>query len=189
MSSSTPRTETEKPCAILYGSPFDDAGANLAVRASDNVFFLVHGRTLLEMASPSIRERLVGLENGDDGHNSSVITGGRPVLSLSYPSSTVAQLLSTILPVSLILPETFRDTAPLLAAAKELGTSRCADLIRRTLFPKQLSLPNPIDAYFIACQHGLPEETRRAAEYSIGHRLHLEDMHASGDVIYRLYTF
>ncbi|VDB88927.1 unnamed protein product [Peniophora sp. CBMAI 1063] len=173
--------------AVLYGSPYDAASGDLAVRASDNVFFLVP--KLLVTLAPSLRDRLATSEGGENDCPYSTLIGDRAVLSLSYPSPIVAYLLSTLLPVPLVLPKTFNDAALVLSAARELGITRCADIMKHVLRLDDLILSDPIGAYFTASQHDLPEEMLRAAKYSLGHDLRLEDHNVPGDFFYRLYTY
>ncbi|VDB88930.1 unnamed protein product [Peniophora sp. CBMAI 1063] len=171
-----------------YGPPFDNARADLVVRASDDTFFLI-SRLSLEMASSVLRERLAIMDQNHDGSHTTDADGRRRVLSLPYASTIVAHLLSTILPVTLELPDDFEQTASLLAAAEELGMEYTAATIRHLPTLKQLIQSDPITAYFVASRHGLSTEMQRAAEHSLGRRLKLKDLVSSGDLFFNLHTF
>ncbi|KZV63624.1 hypothetical protein PENSPDRAFT_757809 [Peniophora sp. CONT] len=188
MASTTDMDDERDEDFALYGSPFDHERGDLAIRSSDNKLFLV-SRMSIEMASSTLQGRLAAMDTITTEDKALNSAGKRLVLALPYSSPTVAHLLSTISPVTLDLPDDFNSIAPLLAAATDLGMQSSLALIRRILPPVQLLQSDPINAYFIACQHGLAEETRRAAEYSIGHRLQLQEMIFSGDLVYKLHVF
>ncbi|KZV63628.1 hypothetical protein PENSPDRAFT_757811 [Peniophora sp. CONT] len=181
--------DTEDNSSALYGSPFDHERADLAIRSSDHKLFLV-SRLSIEMASPALQGRLASVDEGHkEDDTGSDLASKRPVLTIPYPSSIVAHLLSTIYPVPLELPNDFNHVALLLTAAEELGMKYSLNVIRHTLSPKQLLQSDPINAYFIACHRGLSEEMRRAAEYSIGHPLKLQEMLLPGDLVHKLHVF
>jgi hypothetical protein len=95
--------------AISPVESFDVPDANLIVRSSDLVDFLVH-KPVLAMASPFFKD-LLSLPQPSDGE----FVDGLPVVQLSEDSEVLNTLVSMLYPIPTVKPKSYEKVLYLLA--------------------------------------------------------------------------
>ncbi|EIN08238.1 hypothetical protein PUNSTDRAFT_134629 [Punctularia strigosozonata HHB-11173 SS5] len=145
-----------------HGPPFDCTDADLVLRSSDNVNFLVH-KALLKFASSVIREFPFEItQEEDDLHD------GKPVFPLIQEhSSTVDQFLRLIYP----LPSRSWNSLAEIHAVLEMGRKydveqiprRISDVLLHGVFMKE----QPLGVYALACGYEMHAVAGRAARVMV----------------------
>ncbi|KAI0067666.1 hypothetical protein BV25DRAFT_847783 [Artomyces pyxidatus] len=162
-----PAAESAEP--VEFGHPFALANADLIIRSSDLVDFRVY-KTTLAQASPIFEDVLSHLPASSwnptiklDGTKD-----GLPVIRLPERRDVIYPLLTSIFPVTVYMPESFRDLAPVLGAAQRYQMHSGLAILRLFANARAESLiaePNAFEAYCLACYHGLTEDASKAASF------------------------
>ncbi|KAI0039403.1 hypothetical protein FA95DRAFT_1612598 [Auriscalpium vulgare] len=179
-----------------FGSPFDDAEADIILRSSDSFDFRIT-RSILEKASPVIKA-LILKHAGPVTFTFALNTtdGALPVVVLGERRDTLASLLSVIFPVALILPTTLEQTLCVLAAAQKYEMPFAMTLIRRLLPLNTFELPTPahvLHAFNLAWKLRLKQEAVALARLSLGRPMKIGDLgqdlrEVSGLALHQLVT-
>ena len=172
-----------------FGPPFDDNDADIILRSSDQVEFLVY-KVILSKASPVFKTMFSLPQPATDTTQNS-----RPIVDLAENSKVLATVLSAIYPHTSVAADPLSldgliatlDAAKkydMVTALRRLMDSTCTEPLRNS----------PVEAFCVAYSHELREAAQIAARASLKDRLTLEDIedklqYINGPAIHRLWKF
>ena len=172
-----------------FGPPFDDNDADIILRSSDQVEFLVY-KVILSKASPVFKTMFSLPQPATDTTQNS-----RPIVDLAENSKVLAAVLSAIYPHTSVAanPLSLDDLIATLDAARKydmvtalrrLMDSTCTETLRNS----------PVEAFCAAYSRKLREAAQIAARASLKNRLTFEDIgdklqYINGPAIHRLWKF
>lgn len=165
---------------VDFGSPFDDSDADLILRSSDLVDFLVY-RIILAKASPVFRTMLSipqpALSSSSTISNAHLtLTQHKPpVVQLSEDSQVLRFLLSSILPIREIFPESVEDGLSVAAAAQKYDCE-CAIQRANALLSERITTDNCIRAYGTSHRLRLREPMVLSARLSLDRSIAIYDL-------------
>ena len=160
------------PVSKLAPAPFDQCTTDLVLRSSDGVEFHVFSQILI-VASPIFKNML---SDAQPSAARSVTTTDSidpetPVVPLSEDSDTLDALLRIVYPIEKPnKARTLTDIPPVLEAALKYIMEWPTSVLKQELL--SFVADRPLQVWAIACQHGLEDVARRAAERQ---EPHLED--------------
>ena len=176
--------------STAFGPPFDDTDADIILRSSDRVDFMVY-KVILSKASPVFKTMFSLPQPATDTPQESL-----PIIDLAENSKALAALLSVI------YPHTSGSDEPLslddLIAALDMARKYdMATASRRLLIDfggSKAMKDSPLEAFCAAYSRELGEAAQIAATASLKHRLNLDDIgdtleHTNGPAFHRLWKF
>jgi hypothetical protein len=169
-----PSSEHLEDAAITaYGPPFDDADADVILRSSDRVDFLVY-TNIISKASP-VFNSMFSLPQPANAVR--IPPDSRPIIDLAESSKVLATLLSSIYPHSLPLKEPFslNDFITVLDIARKYDMATATSRLMDWTGSKVLQ-DTPVDAFCAAYSRELGEAAQIAAKASLKHRLNLDNI-------------
>ncbi|KAI0061933.1 hypothetical protein BV25DRAFT_716733 [Artomyces pyxidatus] len=193
-------TKHDTAKSVDFGAPFDSANADVIIRSSDLVDFRVF-KTTLAQASPVFEDIFHHIPSALVGNVIKLdrTKDGLPVICLPEGRAVVHSLLTSIFPVPVYVPTSFRALAPVLAAAQRYQMINGLSLLRICASASDTNLitqDNALEAYCVACYHGLAEEASTAAALTVNQSLALaledfgEDIQLlSGPSIFALWNY
>jgi BTB/POZ domain len=190
-SSEHPEDSAINGSAFTYGPPFDDDDADVILRSSDRVDFLVY-KVILSKASP-VFKTMFSLPQPANAAN--IPPDSRPIIDLAETHRILATLLLSIYPHSLPLEEPFflNNFITLLDAARKYDMTTA---IRRLMdwTGSKVLRDSPLEAFCAAYSHGLGEAAHTSARASLKHRLNLDDIgeklkYMNGPVLHALWKY
>ncbi|KAH9852623.1 hypothetical protein C2E23DRAFT_903429 [Lenzites betulinus] len=139
--------------------PFDRDDADLVVRSSDNVDFLVH-RLILSMAS-SMFSSMLSLPQppGTDSE--------KPRVDVLEDSTILDVFFRVLYPIPDPEMSSLSSIHQVLAAGMKYDAPAVVASMRRALSQPRIMEDNPLRVFAIACYYGMEEETRAAAEKAV----------------------
>ncbi|KAJ7117845.1 hypothetical protein C8R44DRAFT_708179 [Mycena epipterygia] len=154
--------------------PFNDVAADIIVRSStDNVDFRVH-KAFLAIASPVFRDMLSLPQPGDIQTDASGVhmKDGLHIVPVDEDKATLGTLLRMCYPAWMLLDceQLFPTTEILLAvfvAARKYAMDGIERQVRAELVAPRFIDPNPLRIYALAVQHGLFDEAKICAKYTL----------------------
>jgi len=171
--SATPNSScVESTVPTAFGPPFDDANADIILRSSDRVDFLVY-RVILSKASPFFKTMFPLPQPAMDTPQDS-----RPVVGLTENSRALEMLLSAIYPCTTVMAEShsLNDIIAALAMAEKYEMTAASCLLLQDFTNLVTLCDTPFEAYCIACSFRVREAARVAAHASLKHPLTLDDL-------------
>ncbi|KAH9058207.1 hypothetical protein EDB87DRAFT_1578199 [Lactarius vividus] len=160
----------EEPTPANSGPPslpsyFDIPDANIIIRSSDQLNYLVH-KSLLTMSSPFFKDLLSLPQPPDDE-----LVEGLPVIQLSEDADLLNSLISLLYPIPSVIPDSYEKVFALLAACQKYDMESIQSTIR--MGTKHGTFPAPVEAEaFRACaiagNMGLAPEFENAARLTLG---------------------
>ncbi|KAH9022497.1 hypothetical protein EDB84DRAFT_1580613 [Lactarius hengduanensis] len=142
----------------------DTGEADIIVRTSDLVGFLVH-KSVLASSSSVFRDMFTLPDPSNDG-----TTNGLPVVDISEDAELVRSLITMLYPIPSELPASYDKTLALLAAAQKYEM----DAVQSSIRAEVARGPSPtldgaqvFRAYAIASSNGLRPETEMAARLTL----------------------
>ncbi|EIM87824.1 uncharacterized protein STEHIDRAFT_155192 [Stereum hirsutum FP-91666 SS1] len=168
--------------AVEFGPPFDDNNADLVLRSSDSVDFPVHQAFLIKSSSffktiLSLPQPFVSAPNGT-ARPSTHHRGSLPVIPVVEKGSVIHVLLSYLLPITPVLPDSLDDAMDFVNAAykyeMEVVVVRARNILRRFL-----TVDTSLRIYAFAHRLELRDEMLAAARQSL--RLPLPSDHPEHD--------
>jgi BTB/POZ domain len=169
-----PSSEHPEDAAITaYGPPFDDTDADVILRSSDRVDFLVY-MVILSKASP-VFNSMFSLPQPANAVR--IPPDSRPIIDLAESSKVLATLLSSIYPHSLPLKEPFslNDFITVLDIARKYDMATATSRLMDWTGSKVLR-DSPVEAFCAAYSRELGEAAQIAARASLKHRLNLDEI-------------
>ncbi|KAH9967175.1 hypothetical protein BC827DRAFT_572321 [Russula dissimulans] len=156
-----------------FGPPFDDADADIVLRSSDRVEFLVY-KVILSKASPFFKTMFSLPQPAMDTPQDS-----RPIIDLTEDSRALAIVLSAIYPCSTVMAEShpLNDLVAALAMTEkyEMAAAVSGRLLQD--FTNAVTLcDTPFEAFYAAFSHRLREAARVAARASLKYPLTLDEL-------------
>lgn len=183
--------------AVEFGPPFDDNDADLVLRSSDSVDFPVH-QAFLPKSSPfktilSLRQPSVSAPNDTVGPSNHP-RGSVPVIPVVEKSSVIRVLLSYLLPITPVLPDSLDDAMDFVSAAykydMEVVAVRARNVLRRFL-----TVDTCLRIYAFAHRLELEDEMLAAARLSLrlplpsDHLEHEDTQFPNGNALLDLWTY
>ena len=174
-----------------YGPPFDDTDADIILRSSDQVDFLVY-KTILSKASP-VFKTMFSLPQPTN--TAKTLQESRPIIDLAENSKVLAALLSSIYPHSLPLKEPFSldDVIIVLDTARKYDMATASRRLLDWSGSKVLQ-DNPLEAFCAAYARELGETAQIAARASLKLRLNLDYLgeklqYTNGPALHKLWKY
>ena len=177
--------------STAFGPPFDDTDADIILRSSDRVDFMVY-KVILSKASP-VFKAMFSLPQPTDRPQESL-----PIVDLAENSKVLAALLSVIYPhTSESGSEEQLSLTDLIAALDVARKYDMATASRRLIvvFKGSKAIKDsPLEAFCAAYSRELGEAAQIAARASLKHRLNLDNIgdtleHTNGPAFHRLWKF
>ncbi|PIL24753.1 hypothetical protein GSI_12639 [Ganoderma sinense ZZ0214-1] len=140
-------------------SPFDRNDANLVLRASDRVDFLVHG-PILVIASPFFESMLSELPQPPADPDQTL---GKPIIDISEDARTTEAFLRFIYPTLDPDVEELSLLRSVLAAGVKYKLSVVVAAVKKTMVSPRFLKSHPIDVFAIACRYQFEVEAKAAA--------------------------
>jgi hypothetical protein len=170
----TPPSSEHAEDAVItaYGPPFDDADADVILRSSDRVDFLVY-KVILSKAS-AVFNSMFSLPQPANAVR--IQPDSRPIIDLAESSKVLATLLSSIYPLSLPW-ELFslNDFITVLDIARKYDMATATSRLMDWSGSKVLQ-DTPVEAFCAAYSRELGEAAQIAARASLKHRLNLDNI-------------
>jgi hypothetical protein len=188
-----PDSEHSELDDTAFGSPFDDSDADIVLRSSDKLDFMVY-KVILSKASP-VFKTMFSLPQPD---TNTQVDSRRPVVDLAENSDVVAILLSVIYPHTLESDDLEELSLNDLIAALDMARKYdMATASRRLLLNFECSKAiedSPLEAFCAAYSRELGEAAQIAARASLKYRLNLDDIgdsleHTNGPAFFRLWKY
>ncbi|KAH9913579.1 uncharacterized protein BXZ73DRAFT_55456 [Epithele typhae] len=148
--------ESRPPDTQVAAPPFDQPSADIIVRSTDRVDFLVH-RTILAQASPVFADMFTLPQQPRGSADTEP-----PVVEVSEDKETLRHLLLFCYPVKKPALTSFEDIVPVLSAAVKYDMGWLVDLLSAYLKPMMSA--RPLRVWAIACGARLEELAQEAAE-------------------------
>jgi hypothetical protein len=177
LSSTDPKSEHSEDAAITaYGPPFDDTDADVILRTSDRVDFLVY-KVILSKASP-VFKTVFSLPQPVNAANTP--QDSLPIVDLTESSKVLATLLSVIYPPTSPLkpsngPLSLDDFISLLDMARKYEMEAISRHFIDCTDSKVLR-DNPLEAFCAAYVRQLGEAAQIAARASLKRPLNLDEI-------------
>ncbi|TFY63455.1 hypothetical protein EVG20_g6306 [Dentipellis fragilis] len=153
-------------------TPLDGLEADIILRSSDSVDFRTH-KCILVIVSPVFRTFFQATQMQDRSITGSAQSGnsnwegGLPVLRLPGDGQTLQFLLSTILPIPIVYPTSFRNALSAIDAAEDYKIAGASNKLRELIQGHEpYSTINPdkaLRAYGQACLYRLEKRALTAA--------------------------
>ncbi len=172
-----------------FGPPFDDNDADIILRSSDQVEFLVY-KVILSKASPVFKTMFSLPQPATDTTQNS-----RPIVDLAENSKVLAAVLSAIYPHTSVAadPLSLDDLITILDTARKYDM---ATALRRLIDSTRAETlrSSPVEAFCAAYSRELREAAQIAARASLKNRLTFEGIgdklqYINGPAIHRLWKF
>jgi hypothetical protein len=154
-----------------FGSPFDDMDADIILRSSDQVDFLVY-KVILSKSSP-VFKTMFSLPQPV----TVIKQDSRSIIDLAETSKILEVLLSVIYPHTLMTanPLSLDDAIATLNATRKYEMDTASRRIMDSTYVDVLQ-SRPVEAFCAAFSCGLREAAQVAAKASLKHRLDLDDI-------------
>jgi len=177
--------------STAFGPPFDDTDADIILRSSDRVDFMVY-KVILSKASPVFKIMFSLPRPLTDTPQESL-----PIINLAENSKALAALLSVIYPHTTLGPDEPLSLNDLIAALDMAKKYAIATASRRLLINFKGSKAindSPLGAFCAAYSRGLGEAAQIAARASLKYRLNLDNIgdaleYTNGPALHRLWKF
>lgn len=176
--------------STAFGPPFDDADADIILRSSDRVDFMVY-KVILSKASPVFKTMFSLPQPATDTPQ-----GSLPTIDLAENSKVLVALLSVIYPHTSESDEqlSLNDLIATIDMARKYDMATAS---RRLLidFKASKAIRNsPLEAFCAAYSRELGEAAQIAARASLKHRLNLDNIgdtleYTNGPAFHRLWKF
>lgn len=174
-----------------FGPPFDDDAADIILRSSDQVDFLVY-KAILSVASPVFKDMFsLPQPSGTDASQQS-----HTVIDLPESSGALAALLTVIYPVTpeTIEPRPLNDLIAALEAARKYDMTTASRHLLQDFENSPFVQDNPMGAFCAAYAQKLGDAARIAARESLKFRMNLDDIgdkleHTNGPALLRLWRY
>ncbi|KAJ7334295.1 hypothetical protein DFH08DRAFT_939861 [Mycena albidolilacea] len=156
-------------------NPFNDEGADIIVRSvTDNVDFRVH-KTFLSVASSVFRDML-SLPQSEpqlgSGFSAEFMKDGLHIVTLDEDEETLSTLLRMCYPGWMLMDcgplfPTIERVLAVFTAATKYAMDGVERAVRAVLVSPRFVEPDPLRVFALAVRHGLYEEARICARYTL----------------------
>jgi hypothetical protein len=157
----------------VYGPPFDEASADIAIRSSDQIEFRVH-KLILTHASP-VLQTLFGLPQAE----ADALAGqeGRlPVVPVPQDAETLADFLRFCYPMMPPRPRSMDKLVALINAAQYYQVDEFTSYLQEILLSAEFLPQNSNRAYALACRWDWKNVAEKAAKSSLRVELDLRSL-------------
>ena len=175
-----------------FGPPFDDTDADIILRSSDQVKFMVY-KVILSKASP-VFKTMFSLPQPQPATDTS--QDPRPIIDLAEDSRILAALLSVIYPHTFVTAEplSLNDLISTLDLARKYDMATASRRLLLDFKDSKVVQDNLVEAFCAAYSRELGEAARIAARASLKHRLTLDDVgeklqYTNGPAFHALWKF
>lgn len=175
-----------------FGPPFDDADADIILRSSDQVEFMVY-KVILSKASPFFKAMFSLPQPCPTTYTQQ---DPRPIIDLAENSRILAALLLAIYPLTSATadPLPLDDLIAALEMVKKYDMASASEHFLRIFEESASTWDSPLEVFYAAYSHKLEEASRIAARASLKHRLTLDDIgerlpNTNGPALYELWKF
>ena len=189
----TPPESESNHSNTAYGPPFDDPDADIILRSSDRVDFMVY-KLILSKASPFFKTMFSLPQPDTDTQADSCL----PIVELAENSEVVADLLSAIYPHTLESDKDDELSLNGLIAALDMARKYDMTTASRRLLVDFKGLKaikdSPLEVFCAAYSRGLGDVAQITARALLKRRLNLDDMgdtleHTNGPALHKLWKF
>jgi len=176
--------------STAFGPPFDDTDADIILRSSDQVDFMVY-KVILSKASPVFKTMFSLPQPAKDTPQESL-----PIIDLAEDSKVLAALLSVIYPHTSGSDEqlSLNDLIATLDMAKKYDMATASRRLLVVFQGSKAIKDSPLEAFCAAYSLELGEAAQIAARELLKHRLSLDDIgdaleYTNGPAFHRLWKF
>ena len=183
---------TSEHSSTAFGPPFDDTDADIILRSSDRVDFMVY-KVILSKASPVFKTLFSLPQPPMDTPQ-----GSLPITDLAENSKVLAALLSVIYPHTSESGSdeqlSLNDLIAALDMARKYDMATASRRLIVVFKGSEVIKNSPLEAFCAAYSRGLGEAAQIAARASLKHRLNLDNIgdtleHTNGPAFHRLWKF
>ena len=187
-----PESEDSELSSIAFGPPFDDPDADIILRSSDQVDFMVY-KVILSKASPVFKTMFTLPQPATDTKpdSSSPIV----VVELAENSKVLDALLSVIYPHTSGSDEelSLNDLITTLDMARKYDMATASRRLLVGFKGSKAIKDSPLEAFCAAYTRELGDAAQIAARASLKHRLNLDDigdtLFTNGPTLHKLWKF
>jgi hypothetical protein len=193
-----PESEHSDDATITtFGPPFDDTNADVILRSSDQVDFMVY-KVILSKASPVFKTTFSLPQPATDTETRPTPQDSRPVVVLAEHSKVVAALLLTIYPPTPVPdgaePLSLSDHIAVLEMARKYDMAATSDRLLIDFEGSEALRDNYLQAFCATYGHELREAAEVAARESLEYPFTLDDIgdelqYISGPAFHALWKF
>ena len=177
--------------STTFGSPFDDPDADIILRSSDQVDFMVY-KVILSKASPVFKTMFSLPQPSTDTQPDSC----RPFVELAENSKVLAALLSVIYPYTSESDEelSLNDLISALDMARKYDMATASRRLLVDFEGSKAINDSPLEAFCAAYSRELGDAAQLAARASLKHQLNLDAIgnmleHTNGPAFHNLWKF
>ncbi|THH14647.1 hypothetical protein EW146_g5717 [Bondarzewia mesenterica] len=158
-----------------YGSPFDDADADVILRSSDHTDFRVY-KAILAKASPFFRDMFSLPQSEAESPDSE--RDGVPVIPVEEETTTLAALLHLCYPVQYSFKKIYNlsTLGSTIRAARKYDMERAYDIANAFFVYPSLFKSHPAQAFGVAWRCRLETQVRAAARECLHGKMSLESL-------------
>ncbi|KDQ61494.1 hypothetical protein JAAARDRAFT_150224 [Jaapia argillacea MUCL 33604] len=168
------QTEPSGPLVYLDApTPFNDVGADVILRTSDNIDFRTF-KSILSLASPFFRSMFNLPQPNIGGHDGAMVGGltgeikdGLPVITLTEPSEVIELMLTFCYPVRNPVLDTLEETVQLWETARKYDMEELIQWVGERLVDQRFLEEEPARAYVMACRHKVVPLAKAAARWTL----------------------
>ncbi|KAH9995446.1 hypothetical protein BJV74DRAFT_830146 [Russula compacta] len=182
----------QNTATTAFGPPFDDADADIILRSSDQVEFMVY-KVILSKASPFFKTMF---SLPQPRPTTDTPQDPRPIIDLAENSRILAALLLAIYPLTSATadPLPLGDLIVALETVRKYDMASASEHFLRIFKESASTWGSPLEVFYAAYSHKLEEASRIAAKASLKHRLSLDDIgerlpNTNGPALYELWKF
>ncbi len=182
--------QPNQPTLASFGPPFDDDDADIILRSSDQIEFLVY-KAILSKASPVFKTMFSLPQPATD-----IAQDSRPIVDLAENSGVLATVLSAIYPHPLVMADSLSldDLIAILETARKYDMATASRVLLMDPTCTESLRNSPFDVFCAAYSRELREAAQMAAKASLKYRLTLNDIgdklqYMNGSAVHRLWKF
>ncbi len=183
-------SENTATTVTVFGFPFDDTDADIILRSSDRVDFMVY-KVILSKASPVFKDMFSLPQPATETPQDS-----RPIVDLTENSKVLATLLSAIYPHTSASddPLSLNDLIAVLDMARKYDMATASRRLLVVFTDSKTLKDSPLEAFCVAYSRELGDAARVAAKASLKLRLTLDDIgeklqYTNGPAFHRLWKY
>lgn len=151
--------------AATASSPFDDEEADIILRTSDNIDFLVYS-VLLRISSPFFKTLLSLPQPPSTADPTQEVCDGKPIIPITEESKVIDQVLRFCYPFGDPELKNFADIVDIVEALKKYELVQL-DRAAKLFCAEQVLEAKPFQVFAIVSKLKMKEEAQKAAFYSL----------------------